>query len=44
MPAACLQNNLRELLALLAFMADCTIEDIERRVNVRRGALHLLPP
>ena len=31
-----LQNNLRELLALLAFMADCKIEDIERRVKVRR--------
>ena len=29
-----LQNNLRELLALLAFMADCQIEDIERRVKV----------
>ena len=30
------QNNLRELLALLAFMADTTIDKIERRVKVRR--------
>jgi SNF2 family DNA or RNA helicase len=29
-----LQNNLRELLALLAFLADCSIEDIERRIKV----------
>ncbi|KAL4854430.1 Chromodomain-helicase-DNA-binding protein 3 [Chlorella vulgaris] len=28
-----LQNNLRELLALLAFLADCSIEDIERRIK-----------
>jgi 3-oxoacyl-ACP reductase-like protein len=33
-----LQNNLRELLALLAFMEDRSIEEVERRVKV--GRLH----
>lgn len=32
-----LQNNLRELYALLAFMADSSIEAVERRVRVRQG-------
>ena len=35
-----LQNNLRELYALLAFMADSSIEAVERRVKVRYAALH----
>ena len=30
-----LQNNLRELLTLLAFMADCTVDEVERRIRVR---------
>ncbi len=29
-----MQNNLRELLALLAFMADTSIDTIERRIKV----------
>lgn len=37
-----LQNNLRELLALLAFMADTTIAKIEERVNVSAGKKSIL--
>lgn len=32
-----LQNNLRELFALLAFMADCTIDAVERKIKVSFG-------